>query len=71
MNTMSKILIAVTIVTAVLSVPVVATAGRLNIEEEAHLIFMRSEEKLARDVYLALAESYPERPVFDTIATQA
>ena len=59
------------IMTILLSFPVVATAGRLTLTEEAHLIFMRSEEKLARDVYLTLAEMYPERPVFETIATLA
>jgi len=32
---------------------------------------MRSEEKLARDVYLTLAESYPNQPVFLSIATNA
>jgi hypothetical protein len=71
MNTMTKILIAVTIATAVLSVPVVATAGNLTEADKAHLIFMRSEEKLARDVYLTLAEIYPNQPVFLSIATKA
>ena len=71
MNTMTKILIAVTIVTAVLSVPVVATAGNLTEADKAHLIFMRSEEKLARDVYLTLADMYPDQPVFLSIATTA
>ena len=71
MNIMSKILIAVTIVTAVLSVPVVATAGNLTEADKAHLIFMRSEEKLARDVYLTLADMYPNQPVFLSIATTA
>jgi hypothetical protein len=68
---MTKIMIAVTIVTAVLSVPVVATAGNLTEADKAHLIFMRSEEKLARDVYLTLAEIYPNQPVFLSIATKA
>lgn len=53
-----------------LSCPFVASAGRLNTAEEAHLIFMRSEEKLARDVYLTLAQEY-QNPVFETIATQS
>ncbi|MCJ7600214.1 MAG: DUF2202 domain-containing protein [Desulfobulbaceae bacterium] len=66
-----RILILV-VVTAALSFPVAATAAQLlNVGEEAHLIFMRSEEKLARDVYLKLAELYPEAPVFYNIATQA
>lgn len=37
--------------------------------EESHLTFMREEEKLARDVYLTLAELYPNQPVFNQIAT--
>jgi hypothetical protein len=66
-----RILILV-VVTAALSFPVAATAAQLlNDGEEAHLIFMRSEEKLARDVYLTLAELYPASPVFYKIATQA
>lgn len=36
--------------------------------EEAHLIFMREEEKLARDVYLTMEEKYPELGVFANIA---
>ncbi len=69
---MSKIRVLIMIlIAATLSVPVVAAAGRLSDGEKAHLIFMRSEEKLARDVYLTLAGMYPERPVFETIATQS
>lgn len=41
----------------------------LDAAEETHLIFMREEEKLARDVYLTLAQWYPYQPVFNTIAT--
>ena len=48
-----------------------ATAGLLNDGEEAHLSFMRSEEKLARDVYLTLDGIYPEQPVFYRIAKTA
>ena len=44
---------------------------QLSTAEEAHLIFMRSEEKLARDVYLTLAALYPEQSTFITIATQS
>jgi len=51
--------------------PFAAAAGRLDSGEEAHLFFMRSEEKLARDVYLTLYDMYPEAPVFDRIATTA
>ncbi len=41
----------------------------LDAAEETHLIFMREEEKLARDVYLTFAGMYPDQPVFNTIAT--
>ena len=72
MNTMSKILIAVTIVTIGLSCPFVATAAPpLDVGEQAHLIFMREEEKLARDVYWTLAWMYPKSRVFRNIALQA
>jgi hypothetical protein len=37
--------------------------------ETAHLIFMREEEKLARDVYLTFAAWYPDYTVFHNIAT--
>jgi hypothetical protein len=36
--------------------------------ETTHLIFMREEEKLARDVYLTMAEIYPDLTVFANIA---
>ena len=41
----------------------------LDFAEETHLVFMREEEKLARDVYLTLAGMYPQQPVFNNIAT--
>jgi hypothetical protein len=44
---------------------------QLTTAEEAHLVFMRSEEKLARDVYLTLAAQYPAQSTFITIATQS
>lgn len=43
----------------------------LDSNESSHLIFMREEEKLARDVYLNFAEMYPEQIVFEKIATQS
>ena len=70
MRRTSKIVIG-TILIAVIILPVVATAGRLSDGEKAHLIFMRSEEKLARDVYLTFDSIYPEMPVFYSIATKA
>lgn len=71
MNIMPKILIAVTIVTIGLSCPLAATAGQqLTDYDEVHLIFMRSEEKLARDVYLELYDLF-KLEVFYTIADKA
>lgn len=43
----------------------------LDSAEETHLVFMREEEKLARDVYLTLAQWYPYQTVFDTIASRS
>lgn len=43
--------------------------GTLDAVEISHLTFMREEEKLARDVYLTLAEMYPQQAVFSRIAT--
>ena len=68
MSITSKTVIAVTIVTIALSCPFAATAARLDAGEEAHLIFMREEEKLARDVYLTLEAMYPDNPIFMNIA---
>ena len=68
MSIISKTVIAVTMVTIALSCPFAATAARLDAGEEAHLIFMREEEKLARDVYLTLGAMYPNNPIFMTIA---
>ena len=36
------------------------TALTVDFNEETHLVFMREEEKLARDVYRYLAAEYPE-----------
>ena len=70
MSKATKILIAI-IVTAAIGFPLAATAGNLTEADKAHLIFMRSEEKLARDVYLTLAEIFPKQRVFLSIATTA
>lgn len=48
--------------------PLLGQAASLGSGEEAHLIFMREEEKLARDVYLALSEAFPEENIFIRIA---
>jgi len=59
------------IVTSIVVTAAVGFSATVTESDVAHLIFMRSEEKLARDVYLTLAEVYPEQPVFLTIATRA
>jgi hypothetical protein len=51
--------------------PLPALAGVLDAGETAHLIFMREEEKLARDVYLTLASLYPDASTFSTIGTES
>jgi len=43
------------------------TSSELDIGEEAHLVFMREEEKLAHDVYTTLSEAYPDTVVFANI----
>jgi len=48
-----------------------AVAGTLDAGETQHLIFMREEEKLARDVYLTMAALYPQSSTFSTIGTQS
>lgn len=39
----------------------------LDVNEQTHLIFMREEEKLARDVYLTLGTMYPDSAIFGKI----
>ena len=39
----------------------------LDAAEEVHLLFMRAEEKLAHNVYLALGAEFPELAVFSNI----
>ncbi|MCW8893494.1 MAG: DUF2202 domain-containing protein [Deltaproteobacteria bacterium] len=43
------------------------TVPTLDKGETLHLVFMREEEKLARDVYLTLGEFYPEIQQFQSI----
>lgn len=44
-----------------------STSLTLDANEQTHLVFMREEEKLARDVYTVLSTLYPESPVFGNI----
>ncbi|MDX1335009.1 MAG: DUF2202 domain-containing protein [Gammaproteobacteria bacterium] len=50
--------------------PKLAWSGtpELDAAEATHLVFMREEEKLARDVYLVFGEMYPDTRIFDQIA---
>jgi len=48
-----------------------SSPAALDYIEASHLTFMREEEKLARDVYLTLAEQYPGQLVFSRIATRS
>jgi hypothetical protein len=81
MNITGKLATAV-IATTVLAASVPATAGQngsgmdqassletstLDATETANLVYMREEEKLARDVYITFFESW-SLPVFDNIA---
>jgi hypothetical protein len=44
-----------------------AGSTSLDANETIHLVFMREEEKLARDVYIVLSTLYPDSPVFGNI----
>lgn len=62
----------VAIVIALVSAPALqntasADSATLDYNEETHLIFMRFEEKLARDVYQYLGMIYPAEKVFGNI----
>ena len=69
-----KTLITIALVTLAASVAVVAapisTAGSVTLDpnEKAELQYMREEEKLARDVYRALAAKWSDAAVFARIA---
>lgn len=58
---------AIVIVVCSLWLPLPVMAGALDAGETAHLIFMREEEKLARDAYLTMALLYPNASTFSTI----
>ncbi len=75
---MKKILVCVIFVSLAFSTggAIAAKKGKpvatgLDATEASHLTFMREEEKLARDVYLTLADLYPDQRVFSRIATRA
>lgn len=49
------------------SAPDAAGTTILDFSEEAHLVFMREEEKLARDVYITLGMQFPDYQIFGNI----
>ena len=53
---------------SMLTAPLTPALAAMDYNEETHLTFMREEEKLARDVYLTLADMYPNAGVFQNIA---
>jgi len=58
-------------ISAAIDEPAAEINPGLDSTEVSHLTFMREEEKLARDVYLTLAELYPQQRVFNQIATRS
>lgn len=64
---MKKLLSTIAFGALALISPLSSIAGTLDIGEETHLIFMREEEKLARDVYLTMNSLYPDEPTFSNI----
>lgn len=44
------------------------TSSTVDENERLHLVFMREEEKLARDVYITLGMQYPQQKTFGNIA---
>ncbi|MBT8120346.1 MAG: DUF2202 domain-containing protein [Gammaproteobacteria bacterium] len=49
------------------ALPVDAGDAALDYNEKIHLMFMREEEKLARDVYQTLGSMYPDSAIFGNI----
>jgi len=73
MTSNKKNLILVIMLVVIMAIPLLLAfkGGKtavLDDGETTHLIFMREEEKLARDVYLTQGENYPELMVFANIA---
>ncbi|MEW6290540.1 MAG: DUF2202 domain-containing protein [Thermodesulfobacteriota bacterium] len=64
---MKKLVTTIAFGAMALAAPLYSVAGTLDIGEETHLIFMREEEKLARDVYMTLGELYPDDATFTNI----
>ncbi|MBU0657178.1 MAG: DUF2202 domain-containing protein [Gammaproteobacteria bacterium] len=64
---MKRLLLIITLLAISSTSVIYAIAADLDFGEETHLVFMREEEKLARDVYLTLSDIYPNVSVFSTI----
>ncbi len=79
MNSLNKVLLSGFVGLALIATAnsVIAKGGKsasistddtvLDYNERIHLVFMREEEKLARDVYLALGTMYPDSVIFGKI----
>ena len=68
---LSTLFVTVAVLSILLTSVVPVTAGTTDLSEEeiAGILFMREEEKLARDVYLSFAELYPAYRIFSNIAS--
>lgn len=64
---MKKVIATLALVTITLTGATFCAAAELDNGEATHLTFMREEEKLARDVYMTLQETYPGVEVFVNI----
>ncbi|MDW7774075.1 MAG: DUF2202 domain-containing protein [Desulfobulbaceae bacterium] len=64
---MYKIILTVVFGAISLLTPMSVQAADLDLGETHHLVFMREEEKLARDVYLTLMDMYPDEQAFSNI----
>lgn len=64
---MKRLLALVVLGAITLTTPLYGIAATLDLGEETHLIFMREEEKLARDVYLTMNTLYPAEQTFSNI----
>jgi len=70
-TTIRSIVVALALLSISLTsiLPATAEPNNLSDEEIAGILFMREEEKLARDVYLFFADLYPSYDIFTNIAS--
>jgi len=67
MRTLSKVLLSAAVLSGLALSSNAVLAATLDGAEKTHLVFMREEEKLARDVYITLGNMYPTATVFASI----